>query len=173
MTETMKDGVDDEGTEPLPRSETDPASVLAHLVPALWRTMRRGSRSAAQLPANESQVTVLRMLDLHGSLTPTRLAELLGLAKPTVSNQLRSLMAQGLIERQPGDAGDGRVAVVSATPAGRQALEAFRRDRAELLREAMARLPESERDQVQSSVGSLRHLLRQLEGLVAEREDGS
>ena len=173
MTETLTDGIDEEGTEPLPRSETDPASVLAHLVPALWRTMRRGSRSAAQLPTNESQVTVLRMLDLHGSLTPTRLAELLGLAKPTVSNQLRGLIAMGLIERQPGDAGDGRVAVVSATPAGRQALETFRRDRVDLLREAMARLPESERNQVQSGMGALRHLLRQLETVVTEREDES
>jgi len=169
MTEAMKDGIDADGTEPLPRSQDDPASVLAHLVPALWRTMRRGSRAAAQLPTNESQVTMLRMLDLHGSLTPTRLSELLGLARPTVSNQLRGLIAQGLIERQPGNGGDGRVAVVSATPAGRQALETFRRDRADLLRAAIARLSQDERAQVQAGMTSLRHLLRQLEAVVAEQ----
>lgn len=171
MSESVDD-YDGPGTEPLPDAADDPASVLAHLVPALWRTMRRGSRAAAELPANESQVTILRMLDLHGSLTPTRLAELLGLAKPTVSNQLRALAARGLINRTSSDSGDARMAAVSATPTGRLALEAFRRDRANLLRQAMARLSEAEKTQIPSSVAALRHLLRHLEAVVSERQDG-
>ena len=165
--------VDDDGNEPIPPAEDDPASVLAHLVPAFWRTMRRGSQAAAQLPANESQVTILRMLDMHGSLTPTKLAEILGLALPTVSNQLRGLMSRGLIEREQSNASDRRIAVVSVTTEGRQVLESFRRDRTNLLRAAIIRLDDDDRQQVLSSMPALRHLLRQLEAVTAERQDNA
>ncbi|MEF2978505.1 MarR family winged helix-turn-helix transcriptional regulator [Subtercola sp. YIM 133946] len=160
--------VDDaEGEEPLPSPQVDPVEQLAHLVPAFWRTMRRASSAAERLPANESQVTILRLVVQGGGLSPSELATKLHIARPTVSNLIKDLLHTGLVERRTLD-GNNRSVVISATAEGREVLEAFRRDRAEALRSALSRLPADQQQQVRSSVDALRHLLRELERSVAE-----
>jgi DNA-binding MarR family transcriptional regulator len=160
---------DDLGVEPIPAPDVDPIAQFAHLVPALWRTMKRASRADGKLPPNESQVTILRMLMLHGDLTPAQLSEHLRIARPTVSNLLKDLVATGLVERRIADH-DARSVLISATPDGRHVLEAFRDDRAALLRAALGRMPENEQDDLRSIMPALRHLLRQLE-VVADESD--
>lgn len=152
----------EEGAEPIPGPDVDPIEQLAHLVPALWRTMKRASRIAVQLPANESQVTILRMLLLHGDLTPAQLADLLYIARPTVSNLLKDLVATGLVERRIADH-DARSVVISATGAGHSVLDSFRSDRVAVLREAVADLPDDRRAALSASIPALRQLLRELE----------
>ena len=67
----------------------------------------------------------------------TALAELEGLAQPTVTIMVKRLEERGWVARDK-DTGDGRVVVVSITPAGREALEGFREQYRCLLREQMA-----------------------------------
>jgi DNA-binding MarR family transcriptional regulator len=160
-----RDGID--GAEPLPSPEADPVVQLAHLIPALWRTMRRATRTATQLPANESQVTILRMLVLTGDRSPSELADQLHIARPTLSNLLKDLVRTNLVARHAAE-GDNRSFVLSATPAGREVLETFRRDRAEALRSALARLPAEEQERVRLGVPALRHLQRELEVVADE-----
>lgn len=152
--------------EPIPGPDVDPVEQLAHLVPALWRTLKRASQSAQQLPANESQVTILRMLLLHGDLKPAQLADYLYIARPTVSNLLKELVASGLVERRIA-AHDARSVVISATDRGRSVLSEFRSDRVAVLRESLTMLPEEEQDRISSCVPALRQLLRQLEATAA------
>lgn len=158
---------DTDGTEPLPRPESDPVVQLAHLIPAMWRTMRRAARTATQLPANESQVTILRLLVMYGERSPSELAEALRIARPTLSNLLKDLVRTGLVARST-DKTDHRSIVISATAEGREVLETFRHDRAEALRAALARLPPEEQEQVRSGVVALRHLQRHLEVVADE-----
>jgi len=171
MTDDPEIMVED-GTEPIPGPDVDAVEQLAHLIPALWRTMKRATRTAGQLPANESQVTILRMLLLHGDLTPAQLSDLLFIARPTVSNLLKELVATGLVERRIA-AHDARSIVISATEAGRGVLAAFRSDRAAVLRDALDQLPDSERDGLRDNVPALRHLLRQLETLAAAADEAA
>jgi len=158
---------DVDGTEPLPRPESDPVVQLAHLIPAMWRTMRRATRTSTRLPANESQVTILRLLVLTGEQSPSELADQLHIARPTLSNLLKDLVRTGLVERST-TAHDHRSVVVSATAEGREVLETFRRDRAEALRAALVRLPPEEQDAVRHGVVALRHLQRHLEVVADE-----
>lgn len=155
-----RDGID--GAEPLPSPEADPVVQLAHLIPALWRTMRRATRTATQLPANESQVTILRLLVQTGDRSPSELADELHIARPTLSNLLKDLVRTNLVARQTAE-GDNRSVVLSATPAGREVLETFRRDRAEALRAALEQLPPEDQQRVMLGVPALRHLQRELE----------
>jgi len=155
------------GSEPLPSPESDVASQLAHLIPAMWRTIRRVTRTATHLPANESQVTILRLLLLYGEQSPSELATALGVARPTLSNLLKDLVNQHLVVRRvPGH--DHRAAMVSATEAGRAVLETFRRERADALRTALESLPDDEQAAIRASVVALRHLERHLETLIQE-----
>jgi len=156
-----------DGSEPLPSPESDVASQLAHLIPAMWRTIRRATRTETRLPANESQVTILRLLLLYGEQSPSELATALGVARPTLSNLLKDLVNQHLVVRRvPGH--DHRSAMVSATEAGREVLETFRRERADTLRAALDNLPDDEQDAIRASVAALRHLERHLETFVQE-----
>ena len=67
----------------------------------------------------------------------TTLAELEGLAQPTVTIMIKRLEGRGWVERCRDD-GDGRVVVVSITAQGSDALESFREQYRALLRTEMA-----------------------------------
>src|SRR5438309_1810880 len=78
-----------------------PEVQLSHLLPALWKALTRATRGSEQLPAIESQVSILRRLVDAGPMAPAQLADELYLARPTISNLLRGLEADGLVDRSP------------------------------------------------------------------------
>lgn len=157
------------GVEPIPGPDVDPLEQLAHLVPALWRTMKRAAKSSEKLPVNESHVGILRMLIQYGELPPARLADLLNLARPTVSNLLKTLVSDGLVDRRI-DPHDSRAFILNVTDSGRRVLEDFRADRVSVLREASENMSLSEREQLRASIPTLRHLLRELEFVASDKE---
>lgn len=67
----------------------------------------------------------------------TELAASQALAQPTVTQLVGRLQERGLVRRER-DPGDGRVVLVSATPAGRGALETLRREYQAVLRDQLA-----------------------------------
>ncbi|MCV2394344.1 MarR family transcriptional regulator [Actinotalea sp. M2MS4P-6] len=157
--------------EPVPGPDVDPAEQLAHLVPALWRTMKRAARGEERLPANESQVTILRLVVLRGGLTPAQLADELHVARPTVSNLLKGLVQDNLVERRTGPH-DARTVTIVPTDEGRTILETFRQDRTAAVRAALAASPDGERIDAGELVVNLRRLLGRLEAL-ADPDAGS
>jgi len=136
-------------------------------MPALWRTLMRATRSSERVPAIESQVSILRKLVSVGPMTPAQLADELHLARPTISNLIKGLQADGIVERRPSDT-DGRSVVLAASPLGREILETFRRGRAEVLREAMNNLGRADRERIATALPSLESLLRELEFLAGD-----
>jgi len=146
------------------RSEAavDAPKQLAHLLPALWRSVYDASRGSEEMPALESQVQILRKLVAGGELSPARLAEELRLARPTVSNSLRGLVEDGLVTRERSDA-DGRSVLLQATTRGRDVLYAFRQGRADVLADVLKEMPTGDQDRLLAALPSLDRLLERLE----------
>lgn len=91
------------------------------------------------------------------SNTPVAVADFLGLTKGTVSQTLRLLEADGLLQKEA-DTQDRRVIRLSLTPAGRQVLaEAIPPP---LLDAALAEIPAAEQEQLQQSVALLLRALQ-------------
>lgn len=93
----------------------------------------------------------------------TALAELEGLAQPTVTIMVRRLEERGWVSRE-GDAGDGRVVLVSITTAGREALEGFREHYRAQLRAHMTTMPDEQIVALVRATEALAGMIESLQG---------
>lgn len=98
-----------------------------------------------------TQFTLLVMLRQHAPVSVTRLAELLGMDRTTLTRNVRVLKKDGLIDERTGEdarmrllslTGKGESAIAEATPYWRQAqadfLEKFGEDRWHILKQELA-----------------------------------
>jgi len=98
-----------------------------------------------QVPTGDvsrTEVEVLAVLG-EGSRRITELAELEGLAQPTMTVLVRRLQERGWVSRA-GSPDDGRVVLVAITARGRKAVEAFRAEFLAALRSDLEGLPARE-----------------------------
>lgn len=150
---------------PLLADATDFSGLLRNL----WRALVRVTRAAEQLPElPESQVDALRALSQAGELTPGALAEELRLARPTVSNLVRDLVAGGLVERRR-SAEDGRSAILAPTDRALEILDRFAAARVELVASILARLEQDDLRSIQAAIPALHQLLAELDAELAVR----
>ena len=94
----------------------------------------------------------------------TELAELEGLAQPTMTTLVKALEQQGLVRRDR-QADDGRVVLVDLTDSGAAALEDYRARARELLGIYLAEIPD---EQVEALAGATK-ALAQLVALLQQR----
>jgi DNA-binding MarR family transcriptional regulator len=99
--------------------------AAAHLRLAITRTARR-MRQEAGTELRASSASALTTVELHGPLTPSELADIERIKRPTATRLLRALEVEGLIERTP-DPQDGRSALITLTAEGRERLRRLRR----------------------------------------------
>lgn len=120
-------------------SLTDSASRLRMVV---VRTARRLRQEAAGEVGEltPTSAAALATVERHGPLTPSELAEIERVKRPTATRTLRVLCDAGLVERTP-DPEDGRSAVVSITAAGRERLRRLRGRKNAYLARRMRDLP--------------------------------
>jgi DNA-binding MarR family transcriptional regulator len=104
--------------------ETDLAETAAHLRLVINRAARR-MRQEAGTELRASHASALTSIELHGPLTPSELAEIERIKRPTATRVLRGLEEEGLVERTP-DPKDGRSALISLTGEGRERLRRLR-----------------------------------------------
>ena len=146
-----------------PSTQSLPAKSLeetaAHLRLVINRAARR-MRQEAGTEMRPSRASALVTAELHGPLTPSELAEIEGVKRPTATRILRGLEGEGLIERTP-DPKDGRSALISITPEGRERLRRLRRRKNAYLARRMRGLG---RDEVESLERAAEILERLLEG---------
>ena len=135
---------------------------LSHLFPALWRGLMRATPESEQMPVLESQVSILRTLEAAGPMPPTKLASALYLARSTISNLIRDLVSDGLLERRISEI-DGRSAVLTVTAHGRRVLETFRVGRAEVLSNALHDLDADDLEKVTAALPAFGRLLDTLD----------
>src|SRR3954469_16001874 len=95
--------------------------VEEQLAPRLrWAITRmaRRLRQQAGTDLGPSQVAALATIERHGPLSPSELAKLERIKRPTATRIVRHLEEAGLVERVR-DPGDGRASILSVTPEAR------------------------------------------------------
>ena len=98
--------------------------LAARLRLVITRTARR-LRQEAGTQLSPTQTAALATIERHGPLTPSGLAELERVQRPTATRIVARLSDDGLVERAI-DPADGRSFTVAATPKGRALLEKLR-----------------------------------------------
>ena len=99
----------------------------AHLRTAIVRTARRLRQEAAAETSGltPTSVAALATIERHGPLTPSEIAAIERVKRPTLTRTLGCLEREGLIDRAP-DPADGRSSLVSVNGAGRERLRRLR-----------------------------------------------
>ncbi len=139
------------------------AASAARLRLAIVRTARRlrqeaaGAAGAALTP---TAVSALASVERHGPLTPSELAEIERVKRPTATRVLRGLLEAGLIERTP-DPADGRSALVSVNAAGRERLRRLRGRKNAYLARRMRELPATDVATLERAAEILEEILEQ------------
>jgi DNA-binding MarR family transcriptional regulator len=109
------------GTE---TTEKTLAETAAHLRLVITRTARR-MRQEAGSELGAPSAAALTTIELHGPITPSELADIERIKRPTATRILRGLEDDGLIERTP-DPKDGRSALIALSGEGRERLRRLR-----------------------------------------------
>lgn len=90
-----------------------------------------------------TRTAALATIEREGPLTPSALAELEGIQRPTTTRVVTKLEAAGLVTRTP-DPVDGRGSRVAITPAGRALLKGIRTRKSEYLARRLRHLEPAE-----------------------------
>lgn len=148
-------------TPPREASEATLAGSAARLRLAIVRTARRLRQEAAGTEAEltPTAASALATVERHGPLTPSELAEIERVRRPTATRTLRVLVEAGLVERAP-DPADGRSALVSVNANGRERLRRLRGRKNAYLARRMRDLPDAD-------VAALERAAEILEGILA------
>jgi DNA-binding MarR family transcriptional regulator len=114
----------------------------ARLRMAIVRTARRLRQEAAAEATGltPTSTAALATIERHGPLTPSELAEIERVKRPTVTRTLGCLEREGLVERTP-DPADGRSSLVAINTAGRERLRRLRSRKNAYLAKRMRDLP--------------------------------
>jgi DNA-binding MarR family transcriptional regulator len=107
--------------------DTTLTDAAARLRMAIVRTARRLRQEAATEATGltPTSTAALATIERHGPLTPSELAEIERVKRPTVTRTLACLEREGLVERTP-DPVDGRSSLVAINAAGRERLRRLR-----------------------------------------------
>jgi DNA-binding MarR family transcriptional regulator len=105
-------------------ADPDLGELAARLRLAITRTARR-LRQEAGTDLSPSQTAALATVDSNGPLTPSELASLERVQRPTATRIVARLEEQGLVERAT-DPSDGRSFIVGATAEGRALIRKLR-----------------------------------------------
>lgn len=128
---------------------------------AVARTARR-LRQEADGGLSPSLTAALATVERHGPLTPSRLAELERIQRPTATRLVANLEQQGLVVRA-GDPLDGRSFRVGLSPKGAQLLRRLRSRKNAYLAKRLRGLDEDE-------LATLERATEILERILEERE---
>jgi DNA-binding MarR family transcriptional regulator len=133
--------------------------LAARLRLAITRTARR-LRQRSDPALSPTQAAALATVERAGPLTPSELAKIERVQRPTISRVTTRLAEAGLIERLP-DELDGRGARLRLTPEGRRSLRALRRRKTAYLAERLERLDPEEQAVLARASELLERLLDQ------------
>ena len=110
----------------------------------LWRVIRRLKSSAAALGGDPAALHVVHMVEAHGPLRLTALAEAAMLDASTVSRHVQHLEAAGQLARTT-DPADRRATLIEVTESGRALLREALAARGRVLDDALAGWPAQDR----------------------------
>jgi DNA-binding MarR family transcriptional regulator len=124
--------------------DTDLTETASQLRNAIVRTSRALRQEAAgESGLSPTQTAVLASINRSGPLTPSELAGIERVKRPTMTRTLACLEREGLIERTP-DPADGRSSLVAVNDAGRERLARLRRRKSAYLERRLRKLDPAE-----------------------------
>ena len=134
----------------------------AHLRTAIVRTARRLRQEAAVETSGltPTSVAALATIERHGPLTPSEIAEIERVKRPTITRTLGCLEREGLIDRAP-DPADGRSALVSVNASGREKLRRLRGRKNAYLARRMRDLPPADLETLDRAAAILEGILEE------------
>lgn len=143
-------------------ADTTLTDSAARLRMAVVRTARRLRQEAAGAVGEltPTAAAALATVERHGPLTPSELAEIERVKRPTATRTLRVLCETGLVERTP-DPADGRSALVSITGEGRERLRRLRGRKNAYLARRMRDLPAADVETLERAAAILEGILEQ------------
>jgi DNA-binding MarR family transcriptional regulator len=143
-------------TSSIVRSDVE---LAARLRPVLVRMARR-LRQESGTDLSPSLATALATIDRRGPLTPSGLAEIERVRRPTATRMVARLEAKGLVLRTT-DPGDGRVSLVSTSPAGSALLKKIRGRKNAYLARRLRELSDDEAADLERAAAILERLLEE------------
>ena len=119
-----------------------------------------GERAAFAHRCHERSISMthlllMSLLETHGSLPMSRVAELLGCGLPAATGIVSRMEERGLVDRQH-ESEDRRVVTLRLTDEGAAEVRDLQLSRRERMATALTHLSETEREQLLASVRSLR-----------------
>ncbi|MGE5280977.1 MAG: MarR family winged helix-turn-helix transcriptional regulator [Chloroflexota bacterium] len=136
--------------------------LAARLRMAVVRTSRRLRQEAAGSGAEltPTAASALATVERHGPLTPSELAEIERIKRPTATRILRVLEEAGLVDRSP-DPEDGRSALLSVNAVGRERLRRLRGRKNAYLARRMRDLPAEDLRTLERAAAILERMLEE------------
>jgi DNA-binding MarR family transcriptional regulator len=149
--------------------DTPLTDAAAQLRLGIVRTARRLRQEAAAEATGltPTSTSALATIERHGPLTPSELAKLERVQRPTVTRTLGCLEREALIERTP-DPADGRSSLVAVNAAGRERLRRLRGRKNAYLAKRMRDLPAADVETLERAAAILEGMLES-EGAPARR----
>jgi DNA-binding MarR family transcriptional regulator len=146
-------------TQPAPTGRTRmdlKATILADFRASMGELKCMGSERLVRVGISMSQMHVMHLLDRHGELPMSRLADLLDVSLSAATGLIDRIEERGFVERVRVPT-DRRVVLVSITPAGRQMLEEVEVVREGIIRRVLDELDETQLSGVAAAMADLRH----------------
>jgi DNA-binding MarR family transcriptional regulator len=119
---------------------TDSAARLRMAIVRTARRLRQEATGAGGSELTPTAVAALATVERHGPLTPSELAQIERIKRPTATRTVRVLVNAGLVDRAP-DPADGRSALLSVNAVGRERLRRLRGRKNAYLARRMRDLP--------------------------------
>ena len=140
--------------------DTSLTDAAAQLRLGIVRTARRLRQEAAAEATGltPTSTSALATIERHGPLTPSELAKLERVQRPTVTRTLGCLEREGLVERTP-DPADGRSSLVSVNGAGRERLRRLRGRKNAYLARRMRDMPAADIEALERAAEILEGML--------------
>jgi DNA-binding MarR family transcriptional regulator len=140
---------------------TTPAEIKEELAPRLrWALTRlaRRLRQEAGADLGPSQTAALATVERHGPLSPSELAEIERIKRPTATRIVRHLEGAGLVERVK-DPADGRSSILSVTAEGRALLRRVRERKTAYLAKRLSAMDAEDRRTLERAAELLEGML--------------
>ncbi len=144
------------------RPSTSSAGHLLSRASLITRLLLRSGDSGL----SRAEIAVLSSVERDGAQRITEIASSQALAQPTVTQLVATMEARGLVERAR-DPQDGRVVLVSLTPEGFAALQAFRNHYRSVLRAQLSERSDEEIQALASATELMQDVIDALRGQVA------
>jgi len=154
---------------------TESAARLRLAIVRMARRLRQEAAGAGgtELKAGGTELTptagsALATVERHGPLTPSELAEIERVKRPTATRTLRLLTEAGLVDRTA-DPDDGRSALVSVSAAGREQLRRLRGRKNAFLARRMRELSAADVETLERAAEILEAILEAPPGAAGRR----